>query len=1554
MRYLIAAGTAMYQEGSGLPVLELALQDVERVVAFFTSPNMGYTRVLTNVSTDPVAAEFEDALSEWCASGGLTHDDVVVVYYAGHGDRPTPGGPYRLACADSLDGRPRSWLSPQNMAEILAASPVRNVLFIIDSCHAAVGSVEIQSVTDSIVSARPRGDSYGSGTWVLASARHRDYADDGAFVTRLIEVCTRGDGPSQRYLAPSVVAAKVSQGLAADGRRQRAACSSTHQTDQPPFFPNPGYDPAAEVDGQTVAGDTTDLSSHFEPRGRGVEHVHDAGSYFTGRESALERLRTYLAGPGGQGALVVTAAPGSGKSAVLGRLVLEGHSDVSVNARHQTLETLVARIASAADIRAASTTALLKALAERRAPFRIVVDSLDEAGPAGDKVEARRIAWDLLRPLGAVPCVRLVIGSRRELLPHIGEQLSPIDLDSPRYADDTSTDEYVRLILTDASSPYVDRHAEAKAIAMEVARRAGRCFLVARMTASALLRGGPVDTNVPGWAETIPSDVGGAFEAYLRRLPQARYESAIALLTALAFGEGHGLPRRIWLMAATSLSGVALRETDVDALVEEDESYLTCVNVAGTKHFRLYHQELTDYLRQRVLKMRDLRDIHECFVEILLRLTPGREWERAPQYVREYLSTHAAAAGAIQGLVEDPSFVLAAEPAGLLPAVRHPSCDPVLAMVVERCADILGTAVTADTDRAARLALTAESHGAGVFARRAEKLSISMERVRVEARPVTPHRIVGRHQEGTYSTTSGMGGWRIDDSVLVDGTRVVLAAAGRRPDVHVWVVDDPSRSGILRHPVDVTYLRALPTDHESALAVTLDAEGDLRIWEMIDQSVVHHVKGAGYDAILDVGRLQDGTSVVACRDQEYVVLLDSSGEPLLQVPCPSRKGEGAATAAVVRYEDDTTGLVVCDAKGGTVSAYAAEGAWKKTILLGDLARPRLFGRRMTGASWLAVWEPGNRRSTLGRISILDYDSGRVIAMEQSIHDPPRGGFVRDGSGDIVFVAADWRTIHTYSLGAESTHTVRGASGVGALFALLQPSPEGHICAVDADFDGGISFIDCVTGFPVGKTLRGHESAVSGLCVLNSSIVNSFDLFTIGNDGTARLWNLDVSDLSSAAGKEENPNSEFDKTTTVMIRGWTARPHEFVVGSWSGLRLLDGDVLEQDEFGYSPLNAHRLLDAGVSDEGFYAEDDNGTIHLLSKIEEIVDSDGKSVAKAIFRWHQIRPDGTMASADPDAFKMVPWDVTCHLLPPTAAQSSTRLIGFDPGKGRLLSAASPDIVEEVESPWRFDTQSTKVYTAGFTDRAGHAVLLIGVREATVAGDFTGDSYAFKDDESADHFVRGYLWDATARRLLRNKPMELPARLTALLVHHDTSGTRYIAMACADEYAAVLDLDSNCVRTVNSARLTAHRDYSFRNLTDGDGYFIRWAESRQGDPILVYMPLAGNDDTFLNRVIVWDSSQPDMPANELADRARRLLWTGFSPTGEALLAVSDEHGISLYRLPDAEKVWSTPIPALVTSLAARPNSPHLDLGVATQQGVVLIRPSFSPFWRRRLLGSN
>jgi hypothetical protein len=66
-----------------------------------------------------------------------------------------------------------------------------------------------------------------------------------------------------------------------------------------------------------------DVGSHFDPKGRGVRRARESGQYFTGRSAAIRDVFAWLGDDSRYGGLLtITGDPGSGKSAVLGRLVL--------------------------------------------------------------------------------------------------------------------------------------------------------------------------------------------------------------------------------------------------------------------------------------------------------------------------------------------------------------------------------------------------------------------------------------------------------------------------------------------------------------------------------------------------------------------------------------------------------------------------------------------------------------------------------------------------------------------------------------------------------------------------------------------------------------------------------------------------------------------------------------------------------------------------------------------------------------------------------------------------------------------------------------------------------------------------------------------------------------------------------------------------------------------------------------------------------------------------------------------------------------------------------
>ena len=250
-------------------------------------------------------------------------------------------------------------------------------------------------------------------------------------------------------------------------------------------------------------------------------------------------------------ARVVTGAPGSGKSAVLGRLIglagprprgertrsgadgaqlktvpPSGLTITAVHARGRTVDEVAAQIAAGLGIGEMTAAGLLAALRtswQPRSSMLVVVDAVDEA----DK--PYQLIVELLEPLVSAASrtrLLLLIGMRRgggdDLLQLFGPVAVIADLDAPDYLDISDIQEYAcRTLLAEsdprATTPYRGQPAAAAAVARAVAARATPSFLIAQLTALSLTEAAqPVDTKAPGWMEAFPSTVGAAMELYLR------------------------------------------------------------------------------------------------------------------------------------------------------------------------------------------------------------------------------------------------------------------------------------------------------------------------------------------------------------------------------------------------------------------------------------------------------------------------------------------------------------------------------------------------------------------------------------------------------------------------------------------------------------------------------------------------------------------------------------------------------------------------------------------------------------------------------------------------------------------------------------------------------------------------------------------------------------------------------------------------------------------------------------------------------------------------------
>ena len=669
---------------------EALVASVADMRALFTDA-FGYTPA-AGFGTDPSVQRYREALRALGRS--CTPEDTVVLYHTGHAD--VVDDEHRLWAGDTADPLSQTLRTSELATLLLAGTPLSRLLVILDACFAGKGGAE--SLAAGMRAARDGGKSLS----VITSAHPREQVRAGDFA-RLFRAAVHDDstaGAEPRFLSPSALVAHIE----ADPSRpawQTVSTSSLFSTaDVPPFLPNPRHDPGlAEVDLLTRLRieqeglRAEEMAEHFEPRARGVLSASESDWRFEGRHAALRRVADHIRADGG-GVLAVTGDPGSGKSAVLGRVVLlsdprraggvpvggapqdtlpprEG-VDGAVHVRRMTTLQVVKALSAITGVRADTAGELLSGLGRRRAC--IVIDSLDEA------IDPRGLVKELIRPLAESAGrtgLRLLLGTRRHLLADLGADVPALDLDAPAFADPASVALYSRHCLVRAvpGSPYAGAGpGYVDAVAQAVADAAGTSFLVALIASTSLaLREDLPDPADPDWRAALPRTAAEAMRSDLEERLGEEASRAIALLMPLAFAQGAGLPwEDVWAGLAGRIAGRAFSDADVLWLREHAGCYIVESLAQGRSVYRLYHAAMAEYVAGHAAA----EEVHSGFVDFFTEHTPrrrNRRWDRAHPYARRHLATHAGLCGRLDPLVEDPDYLLAAQPDELLsalPAVR--------------------------------------------------------------------------------------------------------------------------------------------------------------------------------------------------------------------------------------------------------------------------------------------------------------------------------------------------------------------------------------------------------------------------------------------------------------------------------------------------------------------------------------------------------------------------------------------------------------------------------------------------------------------------------------------------------------------------------------------------------------------------------------------------------------------------------------------------------------------------------------------------------------------
>ncbi|WP_338688315.1 trypsin-like peptidase domain-containing protein [Streptomyces acidiscabies] len=834
-----------------------------------------------------------------------------------------------------------------------------------------------------------------------------------------------------------------------------------------------------------------DRSSHGDPRARGALIDSGPGQRFHGRRAAFTQIVSYLNSPLPDfRVLVVTGAPGAGKSAVLGRIVTAADAGLhrrlpvddpavqvrpgavgcAVHAKGRTALEVAAEIARAAALPLPAKTedlppAVRDELAARSAPFvfTVVIDALDEAS---SPAEARAIVSEVVMPL-AQTCAevgaRVIVGARKHddaggLLPLFGRAGWEIDLDDPRYFAEDDLVAYGTATLQlhgmeRPGNPYADRRT-ATALAVRIAALAGRNFLVAGL----LARSHALYDQAPVAPETLmfAGSVDNALHDFLRRVPPVGGVPAADVLTALAFAQLPGFTIPLWCVAVHVLTGERIGERQLEQFAHSSAANFLVSTADGS--FQLFHQALNETLLADRARRADHADDQRNMTVAFQDHGATLGWDNAPAYLLQSLPLHATAGNALDLLLDDVDYLL------------HARLEALLAV---------GEAARTRRDRITLLRLTPHARSAGP----AERLAVFGLTECMERGLGDDFCMAARTRRSAYRAAWAVSRARTESGAYTEhtgpvhavcmlkgpGDRTLLASAdegmtGRESDLRIW---DPVTATTL-HTIAFTTericaLSALPgPDGHSLLAITTavgwgTAKGTLHIWDPGTAAIVR-------TAALD-DYFSEMSAVCGPTDPPAMAVI-TKGRVSIRVP------ESGAHIRPLGHAGWANALCTWTLPDGQVrlaTAAQASGLIRySTVRIWDLTTDTVIRtwRDPAGVASMCAWTQPDGRTLIATVNATE---------EVRIWDPATAEIVN------VITTPSWPKTITAFPGPEGD-TLLAVGGNDRTVRIWEPTAIAH------------------PGADPGK--------VADLCILDRPYASSV-LVTADHHGAVRTWDLDT-------------------------------------------------------------------------------------------------------------------------------------------------------------------------------------------------------------------------------------------------------------------------------------------------------------------------------------------------------------------------------------------------------------------------------------------------------------
>ena len=120
------------------------------MVALFVG-RLGYQLVLPELCDDPTDQLLRTSVGAWCTDPARRESDIVVFYYSGHGAYSGDRAHFLMTANSKERNLEGTAVKSDQLARLmLADTPLKHLLIILDTCHAGMGTHDIARTAISL------------------------------------------------------------------------------------------------------------------------------------------------------------------------------------------------------------------------------------------------------------------------------------------------------------------------------------------------------------------------------------------------------------------------------------------------------------------------------------------------------------------------------------------------------------------------------------------------------------------------------------------------------------------------------------------------------------------------------------------------------------------------------------------------------------------------------------------------------------------------------------------------------------------------------------------------------------------------------------------------------------------------------------------------------------------------------------------------------------------------------------------------------------------------------------------------------------------------------------------------------------------------------------------------------------------------------------------------------------------------------------------------------------------------------------------------------------